>query len=462
MEVTSTETEAHALTLEEEIHCHKARIFSVLTKAPVVRAWKDAICDGAVYLGRGSFPKSYADRYFQTSSEDISYVTFSIVTAFREAAFDAEGREFERSQCHISPAQREASEFLIVTFSDNHDRIALLPHRLYWPVGGDESTEKDESLAGEISASTLSAYSFSITLLLANIDEVKRSALNPMHPTTTPFQIGLDGRIPRADTPEAIMPQASAPQITEFDQSIHASEKEEEAALRTFHNMFLKWSKRMTIDFLDYQPLLRGFKIVISSGEIYPNGLEAVISHSAGRLNTPENNDTSHDLRYADYLLSHSITTNPNYAFFVPRRLLPEAWFTAPRPHGSKPQELCDSGRKVSNKKFIFEMDKAGRWVKDVWSIISKYPPGEHPTPAEKKQEIWKKAFPWPEIEAQVALEKESTPQKARRDKEQPTSGNDSGTGDDGAVESSDVSLLAAHYLEQASLDDKEAGDDAT
>ena len=73
MEATSTETEALGfLTTVEEIHCHKARIFSLLATRPVIRAWKDAICDGAVYLGQVHLPKSYADRYFGVSSNDIS------------------------------------------------------------------------------------------------------------------------------------------------------------------------------------------------------------------------------------------------------------------------------------------------------------------------------------------------------------------------------------------------------
>ena len=465
MDTTSTGPEAHAtLTPEEEIHCHKARIFSVLTKAPVVRAWKSAICDGAVYLGKGSFPISYADRYFQTSSEDIAHVTFSIVTAFKETGIDVEGQEIERSQCHISPAQREASEFLIVTFSDDYDRIALLPHKLYWPVEGDESTDRDEALPDEISAATLSAYSFPINFLLANINEVKRITVHPMHPTTTPFQIGLDGKIPRAGKPVAIMPQKLGPHMTASDLSIHTSAKQEEIALRNMHDKFSRWGQSMKIDFLDYQPLLRDFKIVIPSGEKFPNGLEAVISHSVGHLSQANYDDDDHHLRYADYLLSYSITVRPNCAF-VPRRLIPETWFVAPRPHESMPTELYKSGCRISHKEFVFDMDNAGRWVREVLKIVSKYPPGEHPTPAEKKQEIWKKALPWPEMEAQIALQQRSTPEKSQGENGQVASRNDSGTGGAGekdASKSSDVSLLVAHYLEKVSLSHDEPGDDAT
>lgn len=451
MEATTAGSEAHStLTTQEEIQCHKARIFSVLTKAPVVRAWKNATCDGAVYLGKGSFPMSYADRYFQMSRGDISYVTFSIVTVFKETELDAEGQEIERSQCYISPAQGEASEFLIVTFSEDHDRVALLPRRLYWPVEADESTGNDEALPDEISASTLSAYSYSINMLLANIDEIRRMAINPMQPTTTPFQIGLDGIIPRAGLPKAIMPQAS-------EQRSRESRKEK--ALRTIHKKMPIWIPSMKVDFLDHQPLLRDFKIVVCSCERFPNGLEAVISHSVGRLDTPENKDDSHHLRYADYLFTHGITTNPDCGYFVPRRLVREEWFIATNPHEFMPAELHDN---VDNKEFIFEMDDAGKWFREFWRIISKYPPDEHPTRAEQKQEIWKRAFPWPEMEAQVARQRASTPQKARADDEQPPSKHDSGTGSDSAVKSSDVSLLAAHYLEKASLNDNKAGEDAT
>ena len=461
MKATSAEIEIHGtLTPEEEIHCHKARIFSLLAKCPVIRAWQDAICDGAVYLGKRHLPTPYADRYFQTSSDDIHHVTFSIVTAFEETVFDAEGQEIERSQCHVSPAQREASEFLIVTFSNDYDKIALLPHRLYWPVEGDESAEKEGALPDEISGSTLSAYCFSITLLSANIDEIRRITLNPMHPTTTLFRIGLDGRIPRAGTPEAIMPQVSKQDVTESVQSILASPKGEERALRTIHDQFTKWGSSMNIDFLDYQPLLRDFKIVVSSGEEFPNGLEAVINHSVGSLSTL-NKDNSHHLRYADYLLSHSITRYPNYASFNPRRLITEAWFEVPRPHETRPAELYDSGRRVWNREFLFEMDDAGKWVKEVWKIICKYPPEESPTSAEKMQEIWKKRLPWPEIKAQIPLPKDSSPQEARTDEKKFLPKRDSGTGDNDAAKPSDASLILAHYMEKASLGHNEAEDDA-
>lgn len=463
MEATSVGNEAQAiLTTEEEIHCHKARIFNLLTKAPVIRSWKNSTCDGAVYVGQSLLPVSYADRYFQMSREDISYVTFSIVTASKETGVEADGQEINRSQCQISPAQREASEFLIVTFSDDHDLVALLPQRLYWPVEGEESSGKEEVGLDAISAPTLFEYSFSINFLLANIEEIRRIAINPMHPTTTPFRIGLDGRIPRAGTPEAIMPQASGPQVTDSDQSVHNLEEQEERALRAFSKEFLQRSHSMRIDFLEYQPLMRDFKIVISNSETFPNGLEAVISHSAGRLIVPDINDNSYHLRYADYHFSHSVVARSRNAFFVPRRLIRDAWFVAPIPKETIPRDLSDYGQKVDNKEFLVEMDEA-RWVKDIWNIICNYPPEGHPTPAEQKQEIWKKAVPWPEMEAQLALEKLSTPQKAQKDKDQPVSGNDSGTGEVEAVEPSDVSLLADHYLGKVSLkDDEEAGEAAT
>ena len=449
MDATSTGSKAHGtLTTEEKIHCHKARIFSLLTKAPVVRAWKDAICDGAVYLGKGPLPMSYADRYFRISSEDISYVTFSIVTVFKETEIDAEGQDIERSQCHISPAQRDASEFLIVTFSNDHDRIALLPRRLYYSEKGPYSAPNDGDLPDEIPASTLSEYSYSINFLLAYIEEIKRITVSPMHPTTTPFQIGLDGRIPRAGFPMAITPQGSG-------QTLRESLKEK--ALRTIHKK-IPQSHPTKVDFLDYQPLLRDFKIIFSSCERFPNGLEAVISHSAGRPDTLENDDDSHHLSHADYLLTHGITVMPDYAYFIPRKLVRDEWFVAPGPDKAWPAELHDF---VDSRDFIFEMDVAGRWVQHVWRIISKYPPGEHPTPAEVKQEIWKKAFPWPEIEAQVALQRALTPQKARAHDMHLSSKHDSGTGDDSAVKPSDISLLAAHYMEKASLDDNKAEEDA-
>lgn len=451
MEVTSTASEVYGtLTTEEEIHCHKARIFSVLTKAPaVVRAWKNAICDGAVYLGKGPLPVSYADRYFAISHKDISYVTFSVVTAFQETAFDEEGQEIEGSQCHISPAQREASEFLIVTFANDHDRIALLPRRLYYPEEEPFSTPNDGALPDEIPASTLSEYSYSVKFLLAYIEEIRRITVQPMHPTTTPFQIGLDGRIPRAGFPMAIKPQEPEGQSR--------AESRKELALRTIHKM-LPQSHPMKVDFLDYQPLLRDFKIVISSCETFPNGLEAVISHSVGRSDTSGKADDSHHLRYADYLLTHGITVVRDYAFFVPRRLIPEDWFVTPHPEDAMPAELHDS---VNTKEFIFEMDGEGMWVQHIWRTISKYPPGEHPTPAEEKQENWEKAFLWPEIEVQVALQEASTPEKARIYNEQRPFKHASGSGDDGAVKPSDVSLLTAHYKKKLSLDEYQAEKDA-
>ena len=469
MEATSAEAEAYAsLTREEEIHCHKARIFNLLKNRPVVRAWKDAICDGALYLGNGPFERSYADRYFETSVEDISYVTFSIVTAFDEAVCDSEGQEIKRSQCHVSPAQREASEFLIVTYSNDHDTVALLPHRIYWQNQGlESSTGLSDAVPDIIPASVTADYSFSITLLLANVDEVKRITKFPMHPTTTTSQIGLDGLIPTAGIPHAIMPRASRTQMVdsdESDSSIHGDEDKEEEALRSMHKQVPKWVPVMKIDFLDYQPLLRDFKIVISSCKEFPEGLEAVISHYVGLSTASKNSQNSCYLRYADYHLAHGIT-DPDRALFVPRRQFPESYFE--ESHGPKtvPMELFDCGRPIDKEKFMFEMDSAGKWVKKVWRIIRDYPPDDHPTPAENKRAIWKKAFPWPESKSQVPLPagwKVFQGGRMQGDKTKTFSKHDSGTGGGGTMKPSDASLLLDHYVEKALLDQKLARDDDT
>ena len=442
-----------AFTHEEETQCHKARIFSVLAEAPVVRAWRGATCDGAVFLGETPLPMSYADRYFGISSNDISYVTFSIITAFKETVSNDKGQETVQYRCEISRAQREASEFLIFTFPSDHDRIALLPHRLYWPVEEDESTEsRDISFLPEgISRSILEEYSFSITFLLANINEFRRITANPMHPTTTPFQIGLDGIIPKANFPMAIIPQGPE-QIKE----VHAERK-----LRTIHAQFPWRCPAMRLEFLDYQPLMRDFKIVISRCGQFPNGLEAVISYGYGHSDFPDDNDNDH-LGYADYLLTHGIMLSPKFlcsddAFFIPRRLIPEEWFTMRRADEFMPKKLFDSGRRVSTREFVFDMDGAGRWAHDVWKIISKFPPDENPTPAEKRQDVWKKAFPWPEIEAQVALQKVHN---IHKENVQPPWKRDSGTGGRDGRQPSDVSLLAAHYMAKASLSGNEAEED--
>ena len=469
MEATSAEAEAYAsLTREEEIHCHKARIFNLLKNRPVVRAWKDAICDGALYLGNGPFGRSYADRYFETSIEDISYVTFSIVTAFDEIVCDSEGQEIKRSQCHVSPAQREASEFLIVTYSNDHNLVALLPHRIYWLNKGlESSTGLEYSVPDLIPASITAEYSFSITLLLANIDEVKRITKFPMHPTTTTSQIGLDGLIPTAGIPHAIMPRASRTQMVESDESdssVHGDEDKEEEALRIMHKQIPKWVPVMKIDFLDYQPLLRDFKFVISSCSKFPDGLEAVISHYVGLSTPSKNSGNSSYLRYADYHFSHGVM-DPDVAMFVPRRLVSESYFE--ESHGSKPvpMELNDCGRPIDKKNFMFDMDSAGRWAKEVWRIIREYPPDDNPTPAENKRAIWKKAFPWPESKSQVPLPvgwKVFQGGRMQGDKPEGFSKHDSGTGDDGAVKPSDASLLLDHYVERALLDQNLAGEDDT
>ena len=440
MEETSTGSEdPDTLSTLEEIHCHKARIFSLLAKAPVVRAWKNAICDGAVYLGKAFLPESYADRYFQVfKDQDIRFVTFSVVTAFKETGLDAKGEKIERSQCHVSLAQREASEFLIVTFFNDYDTIAMLPRNAYWPIEGNENTGNDNAHLDEVPGSTLSEYSYSISLLLAYIEDIKRITVNPMHPTTTPFQISLNGRIPRADYPKAIGPEGRKEWL-------------KESALRTIHSQFAKMTHPIKIDFLHYQPLLRDFRFIIPSGERFADGLEAVINYTYGPLDSPPDENNSYHVTYADYILTHGIVRDPDCAYFVPCRLIPEDWFLTGNPEVDMPKELLDYHKM---KEFVFDMDHEGKWVQDIWSIICRYPPGEHPTPAEQKQEIWKKAFPWPEIGAQATPQKALTPEKSQEAEKGLRSKHDSGMGDDRAVKPSDVSLLAAHYLEKASLGD--------
>ena len=468
MEATNAEPEPHGTPTHDEISdCHKARIFNVLIRAPVVRAWKHATCDGAVYLGTGHFPKSYADRYFQMSSKDISYVTFSVVTAFKPITSDTEGHEIRDLQCCLPPAQREASEFLIVTFSHDHDQVAILPSRLFCAVEGDQRTSTGETLPdqaslvsypssrlgeaspdeisvgrkedtsleeappSEITGPVLAKYCFSINFLQANIEEIRRMTLKPMHPTTTPFQFGLDGRIPKAGEPKAIVPQAPEQ---------HLEIVLEEREIRALHNHIPKQKPSMRLDFLDYQPLMRDFKIVISHDEEFPSGLEVVISHSFGHH---YNLDTSGRIsQYADYFLTHGIPPHRADASFVPRDVVLETQ----RLLGDKASE----SRPRYGSDFTFEIENSGKWVKDIWKIIKKYPPGEHPTRAEEKQEVWKKVVPWPETEAQVAPLKSPTPHKAQSDIEEPSSKQDSRTGDHVAEKSSSVDLLAVHYVDKA------------
>lgn len=451
MEETSSGSEAHGtLSTVEEIHCHKARIFSLLSKAPVLRAWTHAVCDGAVYLGKSSLPESYADRYFQVfKNQDIRFVTFSIVTAFKETILEDDGQVTERTQCHISPAQREASEFLIVTFSNNYEIVAVLPRHVYWPDEANQGTDNVEALSNVLSGSTISGYSYSIRLLLAHIEDIKRITVHPMHPTTTPFQLSLDGRIPRADYPRAIGPQPLLQDRMELLK---------ESALRTIHSHFSMMDLPMKIDFLHYQPLLRDFRIIIPSGETFPDGLEAVINHTWGRLDIAGSEDDRYHLRYADYFLTHGITQDPDITYFVPRRLIAEDWFDGPNRGIDMPTELLNN---IDIKDFVFEMDEAATWVENIWMIICKYPPGDHLTRAEEKQEVWKEAFPWPELEAQVTPQKASTPQKSQVVQKEVYSKHDSGTGFTGPVKPNVVDLIAAHYLEAASLGDKEAGKDS-
>lgn len=424
------------LTPEEKIQCHKARVFGILAKAPVVRAWKGAICDGAVYCGSRRLPSSYADRYFQVSREDIFYVTFSIVTLFRNAGVP-------RTEGDILPVQCENSEFLILTFYDDDTKFAVLPHGLYWP--GDSAKGKD--LVIDISDAELDSRCVSIDCLLSQIGVIRTMTMKPMQPTTTPNQFALDGRIPKAGTPEAIM----------------SDSMEEEGQLRAIHKIFLGWSRNMKVDFLDYQPLLRDFKLVITPCDQFEQGLEPVISHIT-RVSDPstQTNHSSEDLRNADYILTRDKSI-PNFFSFIPRRLIHEDWFIDPYPQESIPQFLYNSGRQLKTKDFMLNMGNPEPFAYRVWDIIRKYPPSPGPdlTPAQEKQEIWKKALPWPI--SQPALIKGSTPQSARGEKEEPVSRNDSGTGEDDAVKPSDTSLLVTHYSKKLSLDDDEKGeDDAT
>ena len=399
---------------------------------------------------------SYADRYFRIPNTDISYVTFSIVTAFNVKELNDVGQEIERHRWNMSLGQCKASEFVIVTFPSELDRIALLPRRVYRPVEEDEGTDiRDTILLPEGTGHSIwEEYSFSITLLIAAIDEVRRITANPMHPTTTPFQIGLDGIIPKADFPKDIMPLGS-----ERINELHAERK-----MRTIHKQFPRWYPKMAVEFLDYQPLMRDFKFVISPCGNFPNGLEAVISYGYGHSKFPDDKHKDH-LRCADYVLTHGIMLSPQVlcsdrAFFIPRRLIPEEWFTTRHPNEYMPKKLFDSGRRVSDREFVFNMDGAGRWSHEIWKIMSKYPPDESPTPAEKRQEMWKKAFPWPEVKAQVGLAEVPTPQKVHKENEQPALKRDSGTGGKDTEKPSDVSLLATHYMAQASLDGDEAQED--
>lgn len=308
-----------------------------------------------------------------------------------------------------------------------------------------------------MSDSMLSEYSFPIAILKAQMHEVRRITANPMCPTSTPFQLAFDGIVPNADFPVAIKP----PESKDGFQELY-----EESMLRTIHRKFSVQSRFLTVDFLNYQSLLRDFKIIISAGKQFPDGLEAVIGYGYGDFSKSHNvkNGRRH-LIYTDYLLMQGVRVYPEQAF-IPRRLIHEDWFDEPRRPESDSIKLRDpdSGRSIRYQQFLFHIDDAGQWVQQISRIIHKYPPVEHPTPAEAKQELWKKAFAWPEdvakAQAQATPEKSSAPREARWDDDL-RSQYDSGTGGDGTMEHDDVSLIATHYEKRASWKYSETEEDA-
>ena len=351
------------------------------------------------------------------------------------------------SQGHPSEAQLEASEFLIVTYFDDLDRVALLPRKLYWPLAKDESCE--DILILDISAMSMNDYCFHIDCLLANIQVLGGMSRHPADPTTVPFQVALDGHIPEASTPKTIMPQASEP---------------EEEGLRAIHRRFLQFSDNMKVDFLDYQPLLRDFKFVVSPCDEFPDGLEPVISHilrdSDPLRQTIHSSDDPQEDRIvrdsdalSDYLLRQRPRESHRSYYFVPRRILPQDWF--PNPHAEKelPKDLYDSGRRIKPKEFFLDTDPADEFVERVWELIRKYPPSP-PTPAQEKQKIWKREVPWLETAAEA--------ERKRKEAPKPEENRVPGTGDDSAEKPSDSSMLLSHYTKNLGLEDENREHDAT
>ena len=341
----------------------KDDIFLEIKHSNAIRAWKDALCDGAIYCGNQTLPSSYMGRYFSIARDDASYIVFSIVT-ITKITDGSRSSEFPDGyfEMHLDLAKRRASDFLLVTLVGD-SRVALVPSCWSW-LGEEQETLRypfKENIFQCYFPEKLTLFMLNLVDLGELIDQIRASALDAnIKPKIPGSEVVIRGWDIKGKEPTPVL----------TDDACEAD------GVRRLHTAFEKSNHAIQLDFDDYERPPGQFKLTIErDNERKVRSHRAILGFNVsgwhehdGRVSLepkPGGDPTLSHLERIHYLFLQGTNDHQGTALFLPRKVLPADCYRADASKYSMELEVAP--------RFRFTMDNEGSWVERVWAICCAY-----------------------------------------------------------------------------------------
>ncbi|KAL8724309.1 MAG: hypothetical protein Q9181_006886 [Wetmoreana brouardii] len=348
---------------EDEKTINKAHILAWLRPGPVIRAWKDAACDGGIYCGDKILPADFAGRYFNVDSNDKSFVPFSIITMHKNTYNSFQGHCTVRFEAEVPLDQQSFSQVFFVYCAGDVD-VAVVPSIYLSFFGATTWSEEHVCQTGTFLASppTLNRFKVPFDSLAATANKIRACAMDRI-------------RIFTFNHSNVAISNWNI--WTSLPGSILSSTGTEASGLQFVYDALRRQAHNISVDLLEYEPIIEGFTLQLQSrasgivqhkfdqfrveGDklkhtncfLDPKALPTVVSH----------------LKYSRFLFTQTTGQQPNIAYLIPAQFIPLLWLR------SGASTVSISLRTV--RAFRMELDNTAVWTKRFYDIACEYMLGQ-------------------------------------------------------------------------------------
>lgn len=344
---------------EDETAINKSRILAWLRPGPVTPAWKDATCDGGIYCGDKILPADFAGRYFSIDSNDKSFVPFSIITLHSQTYNDYQGRCTARFEMEVPLAQQKRSQVFFIYCTADQD-VAVVPGiYLNFPHGANWSEEYLwQAATPVVSPPSLERFKVPFDRLAATANRIRACGID-------------QNRIFAFEHSNVAIPNWIV--STTLPGSILSSTGTEASGLRFLYEALEKQIHNISVDLLDYEPIIEGFILQVQSrgnGTVQHKFNQFkeegdTLEHSNCFLDPKATRKAVSHLKYSRFLFTRTTGQQPNIAYFIPAQVIPKGWLR------SRTSTLKIPLQNV--RAFRMELDDAGAWTKRFYEIACEF-----------------------------------------------------------------------------------------
>ena len=351
--------QGHDVTEEAKI-INRTRILARLRPAPVVQAWPDAACDGAIYCGNLILSPDFAGRYVNIDKNDASFIPFTVANMHSMTMANAQSRLIARFAMEIPEEKQQHARFFFIHCSKDQHHVLIVPKAVLAFNQGAKWSEEDlwEMGVPATSPPGLSKWRVPIDQLALAVNRIRLYVVNRHY----------SGDVADQDRGMPHWEDLLAP-----PDSILASPTSPEAAGFTFlYQALVRSGLNISIDFLHYVPIVQGWKMQVQSRAT------CTIQHKLDQF-IEEEETLKHEncflddkvidiplshLKYSQFLFTQTTNQQPNNAYFIPRQVIPQSWMG-----GSKTLKVP----LATVRAFRMELDDGGKWTRRFYEIVCEY-----------------------------------------------------------------------------------------